>query len=150
MARVLGILLIMLGLASCASSGEDYVACPEVRLLEGADRIDAAGVLRGEPMRVSLRGVVERCVAGSDGGYAMELDLGLAIRRVADTLDHPEELPIEVVVGFLDSSDKLIDSYVFSEEVFVPTFSSSSSSVFQIRTDVPPATRVVLGLRVAQ
>ena len=101
-------------------------------------------------MRVSLRGIVERCLAGSDGGYEMELELGLAIRRVADTLDHPEELPIEVVVGFLDSEDSLVNSYVFSDEAFVPTFSTSASSVFQIRTDVPADTRVVLGLRVAK
>lgn len=137
--------LSILGLTACSSFEPEYVACPDVKALAGAENVILTGTKSGQKVTARFDGVSPKCVATPDG-YQMDLGFALIIRRDLSVHAKVEEVPIDLTIAYIDKNDEVVDRSVESFTGFLPTSMSGSRPVFNVRDDVPAGTRVVLAL----
>ena len=135
----------ILGLTACTSFEPDYIACPEVKALAGAENVILTGKNTGQQVSARFDGVSAKCLATSTG-YDMELGIALILRRDLDVNAKVEEVPIDLTIAYIDKNDEVVARSVRSFTGYLPTISSGSRPVFSIDDDIPAGTRVVLAL----
>lgn len=135
----------ILGLTACTSFEPEYVACPDVKALAGAENVVLAGTNTGQKVTARFDGVSPKCVATPDG-YDMDLGVALIIRRDLSAYTKVEEVPIDLTIAYIDKNDEVVDRSVQSFTGYLPTGRSGSRPVFNIDDDIPAGTRVVLAL----
>ena len=132
-------------LASCAALEPEYTQCPNIRVSDKADRAYVQGKIIGQIAYVRVNGVNARCVANSDG-FNMEMELGFLMRRDISQSASGEEIPLDVTLAYLDQEGNVVGRYIHSQSAFFATRSDKSRPVFTINTNIPPSTRIVMGI----
>ena len=135
----------ILGLTACASLEPDYIACPEVKALAGAENVMLSGKITGQQVTARFDGVSAKCIA-TPNGYDMDLGIALILRRDLNVYAKVEEVPIDLTIAYIDKNDEVVARSVRSFTGYLPTISSGSRPVFSIDDNIPAGTRVVLAL----
>ena len=135
----------ILGLTACSSLEPDYIACPEVKALAGAENVILTGKNTGQQITARFDGVSAKCLA-TPNGYDMDLGIALILRRDLNVYAKVEEVPIDLTIAYIDKNDEVVARSVRSFTGYLPTISSGSRPVFSIDDNIPAGTRVVLAL----
>ena len=135
----------ILGLTACTSLEPDYIACPEVKALAGAENVILTGKNTGQQITARFDGVSAKCLA-TPNGYDMDLGIALVLRRDLNVYAKVEEVPIDLTIAYIDKNDEVVARSVRSFTGYLPTISSGSRPVFSIDDNIPAGTRVVLAL----
>ena len=133
-------------LASCSAFKPDYIDCPSIKAVAGADDINTRGILIKQDVTARINGHSARCVGTNDGGVAMELELGLMLKRDFASGFKVEEVPIDVALAFLDKDDQPVGRITERRNAFFPDYSDKSRPTFIMNFDVPANTRVLIGI----
>jgi len=142
---ILPICLVAGLMAGCAAFQPDVVACPDIAVAKGAEKVVMIGADLQHPVTMRFNGVSAECTPRRDG-VAMKVDLGLMLKRAPENWNKTERVPFDVTLAFVDDKDEVVSRYVFSEEAFIADQSVKSRPTFVFRTHVPAGTRVVMGL----
>ena len=137
--------LSVFGLAACSSFEPDYIACPEVKALAGAENVSLVATNTGQPVTARFDGVNAQCLA-TENGYAMDLSFALIIRRDLNVNPKVEEVPIDLTIAYVDANDQVVARTERSFTGYFPFGMSGSRPVFSVDDNVPAATRIVLAL----
>ena len=135
----------ILGLTACTSFEPDYIACPEVKALAGAENVMLTGKNTGQQVSARFDGVSAKCIA-TPNGYDMDLGIALIIRRDLEVYAKVEEVPIDLTIAYVDKNDEVVARSVRTFTGYLPSTRSGTRSVFNIDDDIPADTRVVLAL----
>ena len=135
----------ILGLTACSSLEPDYIACPEVKALAGAENVMLSGKITGQQVTARFDGVSAKCIA-TPNGYDMDLGIALIIRRDLSVYAKDEEVPIDLTIAYVDKNDEVVARSVRSFTGYLPFTRSGSRPMFNIDDDIPAGTRVVLAL----
>ena len=135
----------ILGLTGCTSFEPDYIACPEVKALAGAENVMLTGTNTGQQVTARFDGVSSACVA-TPNGYDMELAVALILRRDLNVYAKVEEVPVDLTIAYVDKNDEVVARSVRSFTGYLPSTSSGTRPVFNIDDEIPAGTRVVLAL----
>ena len=135
----------ILGLTACTSFEPDYIACPEVKALAGAENVMLRGKNTGQQVSARFDGVSAKCIA-TPNGYDMDLGIALIIRRDLEVYAKVEEVPIDLTIAYVDKNDEVVARSVRTFTGYLPSTRSGTRSVFNIDDDIPAGTRVVLAL----
>lgn len=135
----------ILGLTACTSFEPDYIACPEVKALAGAENVTLTGKNTGQEITARFDGVSAKCIA-TPNGYDMDLGFALILRRDLSVYAKVEEVPIDITIAYVDKNDEVVARTARSFTGFLPTSKSGSRPVFNLSDDIPQGTRVVLAL----
>lgn len=135
----------ILGLTACTSFEPDYIACPEVKALAGAENVMLTGKNTGQQVNARFDGVSAKCIA-TPNGYDMDLGIALIIRRDLEVYAKVEEVPIDLTIAYVDKNDEVVARSVRTFTGYLPSTRSGTRSVFNIDDDIPAGTRVVLAL----
>ena len=133
------------GLTACTSLEPDYIACPEVKALAGAENVILAGNNTGQQVSARFDGVSAKCIA-TPNGYDMDLGVALIIRRDLNVYAKVEEVSIDLTIAYVDKNDEVVARSVRSFTGYLPSTRSGTRAVFNIGDDIPAGTRVVLAL----
>ncbi|XDZ65075.1 hypothetical protein AB8880_09075 [Alphaproteobacteria bacterium LSUCC0684] len=144
-AAVLPTCLVAGLMAGCSAFQPEIVACPDIAVAGGAEKVVTIGADLQHPVTIRFNGVSAECTPRRDG-YAMKVDLGLMLKRAPENWNKTERVPFDVTLAFVDDKDEVVSRYVFSEEAFIADRSVKSRPTFVFRTNVPSGTRVVMGL----
>lgn len=132
-------------LASCSSFEPDYVACPSVKALAGAENVISAGADTGNRVTVRFDGVNPQCVA-TPSGYDMTLNFALVLKRDESLIGNAERVPVDITLAYLDKDDQIISRSVKQVTGYISDFTSATRPVFSIEDEIPTGARVVIGI----
>lgn len=132
-------------LVGCSAFEPDYIACPTISVLDGAEKITTVGAELGQVVTVRVNGAGARCTDNGNG-VDMEFELGLMIKRDMENIDKSERVVVDTTMAFLDSDGQVTERLVFSKDAFIPDYQIKSRPILSINTKVPAGMRVVFGL----
>ena len=136
-------------LSACSTFEPEYIACPDIRVKEGAEKAVMIGADYGHYVTMRVNGVDGTCTEG-DGFTDMKVELGLLFKREGENLAKAERVPLDVTFAFLNDQDELQSRYVYSYDLFIPNYQAESYPVAIINIEVPDNTRVIFGLGKAE
>ena len=137
--------LLATALTACSTFEPKKVACPDVRVSQGAERAYIEGTRRGQLAYVRVNGAWTECSATKDG-FNMELQLGFLMKRDISESSLAEEIPLDITFAFLDSNDNVVSRFIHSDSLFFPDYTDKSKPVLIINKKIPAGMRVVFGL----
>ena len=137
--------LALLSMTACSSFEPDYIACPEVKALAGAENVILAGSNTGQKVTARFDGLSAKCIA-TPSGYDMELGIAMVLRRDLVVNQKVEEVPIDITIAYIDKNDQVVSRSVQSVTGYLPSNIPASRPVFALDEDVPAGTRIVVAL----
>jgi len=143
--RALPVLCMAALVASCSAFGPKEVACPDIAVAQGAEKVVTLGADLQHEVTIRFNGVAAECTPRGDG-FAMKMELGLLLKREPENWNQTERVPFDVTLAFIDSNDEVVSRFVFSNEAFIGDRSTKSRPTFTFKANIPAETRVVMGL----